>query len=513
MQTALAARRDRLDPADLTRLGEATWWLGNAPGAMEVAEEAFQRLAEAGRESEAADHALRLALAWMLRGDVAISHAWLSRAKRLLADLPPGVLHGYLAYIEGSQDTDLTGDPMPCRTAAETLDQLNERFGDPALQTLSVALRGMAGVLSGDSETGWAALDESILPLLNGCLEPMWTGDLLCSVVHLCDELGDLARAQQWTGVMARWSTPLSQTFMYADVVRVHELALAAAAGEWDLVEHELGNRADDLVGAHGWLAGEAYYTLGEVRRLRGDREGADTAFGQARALQHDAQPGTALRLRSDGHFGEALESLRIALADQVPLRRARVLLPMIEMLLEAGDQAYAATLAAEAEATAAHFASPGLRAVACRARAAVRLATGLPGLAVPLLEEAGQIYRDQRHRYPAAQVHERLAEARDASGDDARAAAEVATAAAIYRSLGAAPDLERLSPAEPPAGLTGREVEVLLAVSRGGTNKDIAAELFISEKTVGRHLANIYTKLGVSSRTAAASWARDQRL
>lgn len=287
VQTALAARRDRLDPADLTRLGEATWWLGNAPGAMEVAEEAFQRLAEAGRESEAADHALRLALAWMLRGDVAISHAWLSRAKRLLADLPPGVLHGYLAYIEGSQDTDLTGDPMPCRTAAETLDQLNERFGDPALQTLSVALRGMAGVLSGDSETGWAALDESILPLLDGCLEPMWTGDLLCSVVHLCDELGDLARAQQWTGVMARWSTPLSQTFMYADVVRVHELALAAAAGEWDLVEHELGTGRTISWGRTAGLPGRP------TTRSARSAASAGTARARTRRLARRARSST----------------------------------------------------------------------------------------------------------------------------------------------------------------------------------------------------------------------------
>lgn len=335
VQATLAARRGDLDTTDLDLLGEATWWLGNAPGAMDVAEEAYLRLQHDGREQAAAEHALRLTLAWALRGDLAVARAWLSRARRVLGDLDPCALHGYLAYVEGSLETDLTGNPEPAGAAAHELDHLAERFDDQALRTLALGLRGMAAVRSGEVEAGWADLDESVLPLLNGRLGALWTGDLLCSVVHLCDQLVDLERTQLWTDVMARWATPLSQTFMYADVVRVHELQLACATGDWELVERELGDRAEDLVGAHGWLAGEGYYTLGEVRRLRGDRDAAEDAYHRARGLGHDAQPGAALLLRSAGRTAEALESLRIGLADQSALPRAGLLLPTIELLLE----------------------------------------------------------------------------------------------------------------------------------------------------------------------------------
>ena len=63
------------------------------------------------------------------------------------------------------------------------------------------------------------------------------------------------------------------------------------------------------------------------------------------------------------------------------------------------------------------------------------------------------------------------------------------------------------------PAGLTDREVEVLRLVARGRTNKEMAASLYLSAKTVGRHVENIYTKIGVNSRAAAAVYTMEHRL
>jgi DNA-binding NarL/FixJ family response regulator len=93
-----------------------------------------------------------------------------------------------------------------------------------------------------------------------------------------------------------------------------------------------------------------------------------------------------------------------------------------------------------------------------------------------------------------------------------AAAEADMATALAIYRQLGALPDVRRLEPGL-PGGLTAREAEVLALVSRGASNRDVAGALVLSEKTVGRHLANIFQKIGVTSRTGAADWAREHRL
>ena len=141
----------------------------------------------------------------------------------------------------------------------------------------------MAAIRRGETAAGFAALDEALLPVLAGRIDPLWAGDIYCTTIHLCDDLGDLARMREWTESLARWSGPLSETFMYAAVTRVHELQLIAAEGDWDVVEAELGRQSDSLIGAHGWLTGIGYYELGEVRRLRGDVAGAAAAYGRAR--------------------------------------------------------------------------------------------------------------------------------------------------------------------------------------------------------------------------------------
>lgn len=374
-------------------------------------------------------------------------------------------------------------------------------------------LRGSAEVTGGETAAGFAHLDEAMLPMVGGGVDALWAGDFFCTVIHLCDELGDLARMRAWTSAMARWSAPRPATFMYAGVTRVHELQLLVADGEWELVEQELAERSAGLVGAHGWLAGEGYYTLGEVRRLRGDAAGARAAYEQAHALGHDAQPGEALLLRAEDRSDAGLTGLRVALADGDPLYRSRLLPAGVDLALDVDDRATAEAMAAELEATAAHFGSPGLSARAAEGRAALMLADGDPGGAVPLLEAAAGVYRAQRHRHASALVHERLAAAREALGDPDAARAERATALAIHARLGAAPDVTRLSPQAAPGGLTAREAEVLSLVRGGASNREVAAALTISEKTVSRHLANIFTKLGVGSRTAAAAWAHEHHV
>jgi DNA-binding NarL/FixJ family response regulator len=90
----------------------------------------------------------------------------------------------------------------------------------------------------------------------------------------------------------------------------------------------------------------------------------------------------------------------------------------------------------------------------------------------------------------------------------------ELDAARRVFQELGAAPDLARLAKMSSTAGfaaaggLTAREVQVLALVAAGKSNRAIAAELFLSEKTIERHLSNIFAKLGVVSRTAAAAYA-----
>jgi DNA-binding NarL/FixJ family response regulator len=126
-------------------------------------------------------------------------------------------------------------------------------------------------------------------------------------------------------------------------------------------------------------------------------------------------------------------------------------------------------------------------------------------------LHTALREYRTQQCRYETAQVYEWMAKAHVALGEHQTADADTATAESIYRQLGLEPVRKPATPS--PGGLTKREVDILTRIAGGATNKQVAEQVFLSEKTVRRHLANIYSKLGVSSRTAAVSWAYVNRV
>ena len=143
-------------------------------------------------------------------------------------------------------------------------------------------------------------------------------------------------------------------------------------------------------------------------------------------------------------------------------------------------------------------------------------LARSEPAAALPDLRLAWRTWLDLGARYHAAWARTRIGQAFRAMGDEDSARAELVVAGRTFDELGAVParsEVERLLGAGRPDGLTARELEVLKLVAAGRTNPEIAAELFLSEKTVARHLSNIFAKTNVTSRTAAAAYAFQNQL
>jgi DNA-binding NarL/FixJ family response regulator len=150
----------------------------------------------------------------------------------------------------------------------------------------------------------------------------------------------------------------------------------------------------------------------------------------------------------------------------------------------------------------------------AAEAQAAVLLADGDPGAAISRLRQALEVWTRLEMPYDAARVRVRIGHACRLLGDEAAACLEHDAARETFVRLGAGPDLARLDATPTGNGvLTAREVEVLRLVAAGHTNRMIATSLVLSEKTVARHLSNIYTKLGIGSRSAATAYAYDHRL
>jgi DNA-binding NarL/FixJ family response regulator len=217
------------------------------------------------------------------------------------------------------------------------------------------------------------------------------------------------------------------------------------------------------------------------------------------------------LRL-AQGRVDLALPAIRRALNEaQDPIARSRLLPACVEVLLETDDVGSARAAADELAGTAGQLDALYLNALAAYASGAVLLAEGDPRSALTTLRMAHRSWRDLDAPHQAARVRLLIGVACRELGDGASAELELEAARSALEELGARPDLERLarlSGSARPGGLSPREAEVLALVAAGKTNRAIASELVISEKTVARHVSNIFTKLGLSSRAEATGYA-----
>jgi DNA-binding NarL/FixJ family response regulator len=334
-----------------------------------------------------------------------------------------------------------------------------------------------------------------------------------------CRELGEVRRAVEWTDAAERWCEKLPDAGLYRGICRVHRAQVLQLQGAWDQAEREATHACADVVRLHLGTVAAGHYEIGEIRRLRGDLAGAEEAFRRAHELGHDAQPGLALVRLARGQAGAAAASIRAALAARAgdQLGRAELCAAQVEIALAAGAADTARAASDELAATAAAYTSSGSTAAARQARGAMLLAAGNAKEALTTLRSACRLWQELDAKHRAAKTRVLLARAYQGLDDEDAAQLELDAACAVFERLGAALDIalvaELQGRSELPGGLTEREAEVLRLVATGRSNRDIAAALFISERTVHRHLSNIFAKLGVTSRTAATAYAFEHDL
>lgn len=432
---AQVAEDTSLGVDDLEAMASAAWRLGRGKESLRVAERVFTQLARTDPPS-AAMKAVDVALAWLTRGDVNIGQGWMNRARRLLDGEPVGPTHGYLAYLDAvvavmNRDTALIGSRVT------ELRRLCAQVDSPALAALCHVAEGLEAMLDGRMTEAYGLIDEAMLPVLADEVPLEWAGDIYRTVLHHCHRLADLPRMRAWTQSMERWCNEFAGSATYGGVCDVHRLQVEAATEDLRLLESRLVMASRALEEVNSWAAGEGYYQLGEVRRRRGDDDGAFAAFGRARMLGVEPQPGEALLRCRTGDGDTAWTDLRVALAGLNRLDRMSMLRGAVEVALARGDVDEAEMHCEELESGAAAFGTPGFRAWAAHARGAVLVRRGEHAAALDVLEDALREYRTQQCRYEIAQVYEWMALAHQALGDHETAAADTATAADIYAKLG----------------------------------------------------------------------------
>lgn len=515
-ELAAADAQAVLGADDLWRLAWAGQLSGHEEAFRSAIERAHRAYVDAGAPAAAARCAIWAAIRLAGVGEAGQASGWLGRARRLL-DRAGGehVEYGYLQLSEAQRNLAL-GDYGAAFDAAHAATETAERFGDVDLHAFALHAQGIARLRQARVQEGLALIDEAMLAVTADELMPVVSGIVYCSVIAACRNVYALERVHEWTDALRAWCERQPELVPFSGRCMVHRAEIMLLHGAWPEALDEARQaeaRCDRSGEADGVAA--ARYAQGELHRLRGAYAEAGEAYRQAALLGHDPQPGLALLRLAQGRVDAAVRAVRRALDERrSPASRARVLPAAVEVLLAVGEvdaaHAYARELAAIAET----YGEGVLDTLVAHWAGAVALAAGDAAGALVALRRAWRGWHALEAPYEAARSRELVGLACEALQDGETAALEVEAARESYRRLGAEPDVARLEGHAPGArGLTPRELEVLRLVAGGGTNKAVAAALGVSERTVERHLSNIYDKLGVSSRSAATAYAYEHGL
>jgi DNA-binding NarL/FixJ family response regulator len=506
-----------LAPEDLELLARAAYMLGRDDDYRDGLERAHDAYVRAGQARCAVRCAFWIGHNLLFRGERARARGWFARAQRRLdRDGRDCVESGWL-LIPVWLSQMAGGDWAAGYATAVEAAAIGERFEDADLVWLARDEQGRALLNQGRADDALALVDETLVVATAGELSPVVTGIVYCNTIAFCRDAYELRHAGEWADALTRWCDGQHQMVAHNGLCLVHRAELMQLHGAWTQALEEARSAAERFTeGVLNEIAcGAAHYRQGEIHRLRGELDAAEAAYRQASRCGTEPQPGLALMRLEQGRLHAAVAAIRRAVGETTDrLKRATLLPAYVEILLTAEELESADSACRQLEETAARQRSEALEAMAAFARGAVALAGEDPRTGLIAARRAARAWRQLRAPYEAGRARMLVGQACRALGDEDTAALELEAARDAFAKLGAAHELARADALiaggahAAPSGLTARELEVLRLVAAGETNRDIASALVISERTVARHLQNIFAKLRVSSRTAASAFA-----
>jgi DNA-binding CsgD family transcriptional regulator len=510
--------RNRRDGAELERQALSAYLLGRDDDYLDALDRAHDAHRSAGDNLPAVRCAFWLGFRLLMRGESGRANGWFSRAQRLLEREPHECAeHGYLLLPLVEQQLGV-GDIEAAYATAERAALIGERCIDADLSACARHQQGRIRLEQGRLPLGLALLDEVMVAVTGGELSTLVTGLMYCSVIQACQRMYAFGRAREWTAAMAHWCDEQPGMIAFAGTCRVHRAEIMQLRGDWPDALEEAQRARERSQELDRRATAAAHYQEAEVHRLRGELTAAQQAYRRASECGADPQPGLALLCASQGRVDAAASAIQVALrATAERMKRASLLPAAVEIALQVGKVDEARRDCEELEQIARSLQSDELDAIAAYARASLELVFGDPQSALVFARHAVQVWQRNEAPYMIARARVLAGLAYRALDDEEDARLELDAARLAFERLGAATDLARLdamgAAVARPHGLTARELQVLRLVASGKTNKAIAAELFLSEKTIDRHVSNIFAKLEVTSRAGATARAYEYRL
>jgi DNA-binding NarL/FixJ family response regulator len=509
-----------LTAQDLESLARAAYMLGRDEEYAHSLERAYRAYLAAGDVAAAACCTWWVGHGHLFRGEPALARGWFARGRRLLERAGDCVARGYLAITMLFEHSS-RGDYTAAHAGAVEIAEIAERFGDFDLLTMAMMEQASALLRLGRRDEGLRLVDETMVAVSAGELSPIVAGIVYCNTIAFCRDLYELRTAWEWTTALTEWCARQPEMLAHQGVCLVHRAELMTLAGAWPAAL-EAARRAAERF-AQGVLnrqaLGEAAYREGELHRLRGEVAAAEEFYQEAMRRGREPQPGLALLRLGQGKKVAAAASVRRALSEADDWARRASLLPaQVEIELAVGGREEARAAASELDDIAREHPNEVLFAMAAKAAGAVAAADGDAQRALLALRRALHSWQQLEAPYEAAQTRVVLSVTCRSLGDMETADLELAAAREAFTWLRAGPDIARVEALAGRThggahGLTARELEVLRLLAAGKSNREIAGALIISERTVARHVQNIFAKLGVSSRTAASVFAVEDKL
>ena len=505
-----------LAPNDLECAATAAELMGRTSSADALWQRAVHEYERVEDNERAAKCAYWHGMSLMQRGDLAQAGGWFARAGRMLGDESTASAVAGFLLIPVALQALFAGDAVSARPTFVEILSIGQRFGDTDLMTFGRLGLGQSLLRIGDSAEGIAALDDAMLSVTAGEVSPLVAGIVYCAVIETCHALFDIRRAREWTEALSRWCDAQPDLVPFRGQCLIHRAEIMKARGAWADALSEVRRACDRLLEPPPQPAvADALYQKAELHRLRGEFAEAEEAYRATSQWGREPQPGLAQLRLAQGQPAVAEAAIRRVVAEnQDPVARANLLVAFVDIMLAVDDVAAARSATEELAAIAAGVGAPLLTATSDYSAGAVALADGDALAAIAALRRAWSQWNELDAPYEAARARVLIALACRELGDDDTATMELDMARRAFAHLGAPPDLARLgtltgsSNRTASGGLTGREMEVLELIATGKTNRQIAEVLVISEKTVARHVSNIFTKLAVTSRAAATAYA-----
>lgn len=507
---------DELGAAELQQLATATYMLGRYQESVDAWDRAHLLLLNQG---DAAGACRCLFWVMLAIGEDDVSGApriggQLVRIQRLVEEFSLGQLEQAYLQCYDCIDKFVSGRFAESVDPWARIAETGRSHSDNDIWAFGAQGHGRTLIRMGRVREGAAVLDELFVSIGSSALSPMMIGWVYCSCLEACHEGFDLPRAVGWTRSATAWANGQNDLETYTGVCLLYRSRIRRMLGSWDDALQDIDRACVKLSKERiHFELGDAHYQRGEILRLRGDHAGTEESYRLASHYGHDPQPGLALLRLAQGKNLAAGAALRRALDETADrCRRAELLPARAEVALAEGDAGTAAVACSELEELAESFDSRLLQAEALVLRGRIHLTEGDPRTALEPLRTAARLWHDLETPFAAARTRVQLAAACAALGDADGAEMDRAAAREVFEAMGAKDDLAALGcDRQKRTPLSEREIEVVRKVAAGLSNRAVATQLHISEKTVASHLSHIFTKLNVPNRAAVTAYYYEQ--